>query len=240
MKFESTTAGTVTGVRFYKQTWMNGYTHVGYLWSATGSLLASATFTGESSYGWEQVNFASPVAISTNTVYIASFSTGGGYFGITTGFFNSAGVTNGPLQALSNSTPGGDGVYQSGAAAFPSVNGSGMNFWVDVAFAPRATASASSTVAPKPVSTATQTQVLARKAGGGNVASAYVITPAATPATTTGGHVTRGLVQQDAAVTSGWRSYRRAAAQEPTTTSAHPTGAAFAARGYRRASGTRA
>ena len=152
MKFTSTTAGEVTGVRFYKQTWMGGYTHVGHLWSSTGTLLATATFSNETSSGWQQVNFASPVSIQANTIYIVSFSTGGGYFGISTGFFTNGGVTSGPLQALSNHTSGGDGVYQA-AGDFPNVNGSGMNFWVDVAFAPSAspgvqTSSASPGVAP--------------------------------------------------------------------------------------------
>ena len=140
MKFTSTTAGEVTGVRFYKQTWMGGYTHVGHLWSSTGTLLATATFSSETSSGWQQVNFASPVSIQANTVYIVSFSTGGGYFGISTGFFTNGGVTSGPLQALSNRTSGGDGVYQA-AGDFPNVNGSGMNFWVDVAFTPSASPS---------------------------------------------------------------------------------------------------
>ena len=119
----------VTGVRFYKQSWINGRTHVGYLWSSTGTLLASATFTGETASGWEQVNFASPVSISANTVYIASFSSGGGFFGMTPGFFNSAGVDNGPLHALANGVSGGDGVIGIGNSSFPSISGSGANYW---------------------------------------------------------------------------------------------------------------
>ena len=140
MKFTASVAGEVTGVRFYKQTWMGGYPHVGHLWSSTGTLLATATFTNETSSGWQQVSFSSPVAIQANTVYIVSFSTGGGYFGITTNFFTSGGVTNGPLQALSNSVSGGDGVY-NGAGDFPDVDGNGMNFWVDVAFTPSSSGS---------------------------------------------------------------------------------------------------
>ena len=120
VKFTASVAGEVTGVRFYKQTWMGRYVHVGHLWSSTGTLLATATFTNESAYGWQQVNFSSPVAITANTVYIASFSTGGGYFGITSSFFTNGGVTTGPLQALSNSVAGGDGVYNR-AGTFPDV-----------------------------------------------------------------------------------------------------------------------
>jgi hypothetical protein len=135
VKFTSTLAGNVTGIRFYKQTWMGGYLHVGHLWSSTGQLLASANFTSESAAGWQQVNLSRPVGIQSNTVYIVSFSTGGGYFGITTGFFNAGGYANGPLEALPNSVAGGDGVYNR-PGQFPSVGGNGMNFWADVAFSP--------------------------------------------------------------------------------------------------------
>ncbi len=140
VKFESSVAGNVTGIRFYKQTWMGGYLHVGHLWSSTGTLLATATFTSETSYGWQQVNLSTPVAIQANTVYIASFSTGGGYFGITTSFFTSGGVTSGPLEALPSSVSGGDGVYNR-SGQFPDYNGSGMNFWADVAFSPTSSGS---------------------------------------------------------------------------------------------------
>jgi hypothetical protein len=135
VKFTSNVSGQVTGVRFYKQTWMGGYAHVGHLWSSTGTLLATATFTNETASGWQQVNFASSVTIQANTVYIVSFSTGGGYFGISTNFFTNSGVSNGPLSALANGVSGGDGVYQS-SGHFPNVSGSGMNFWADVAFTP--------------------------------------------------------------------------------------------------------
>ncbi len=135
VKFTSSVAGKVTGARFYKESFMNGVTHVGHLWSSTGALLATATFTNETSAGWQTVAFSTPVAILANTTYIISFSTGGGDFGISTGFFTSGGVTNGPLQAEANSVSGGDGVYNS-AGQFPDVNSNGMNFWADLTFAP--------------------------------------------------------------------------------------------------------
>ncbi len=180
VKFTASVAGEVTGVRFYKQTWMGGYVHVGHLWSSTGTLLATATFTNESAYGWQQVIFSSPVAIQANTVYIASFSTGGGYFGITTSFFTNGGVTNGPLQALSNSVPGGDGVYNR-SGVFPTVNGNGMNFWADVAFVPssgkiaaRASSPASHSIAMGGFRSGTSTTDQSSRLG--------VLAPAATPA----------------------------------------------------------
>jgi hypothetical protein len=138
LQFSSSVAGVVTGVRFYKQSWMGGYTHVGHLWSPTGALLASATFTGETSSGWQQVKFSSAVTIQPNTLYTVSFSTGGGYFGISTNYFTYGGVSNGPLQAPSDTTYG-NGVYEN-AGTHPDIDGGGMNFWVDVAFSPSSTA----------------------------------------------------------------------------------------------------
>ena len=42
----------------------NTGTHVGNLWSASGALLARATFSAETASGWQQVNFASPVPVN--------------------------------------------------------------------------------------------------------------------------------------------------------------------------------
>src|SRR5689334_12570253 len=67
--FRADSNGYITGVRFYKSTGNTG-THVGNLWSSTGSQLATATFTAESASGWQQVNFSSPVAITANTAYV--------------------------------------------------------------------------------------------------------------------------------------------------------------------------
>lgn len=138
MKFSTDVAGTVSGVKFYKQTWMDGYNHVGHLWSSNGTLLATVTFTSETAYGWQQASFSNPVTLTPGATYEVSFSTGGGYFGITTNGFNSSGYSNGPLHALPNSLYSGNGVYGS-SGSFPMTSGNGMNFWVDVLFSPSST-----------------------------------------------------------------------------------------------------
>ena len=73
------TSGTVTGIRFYKASANTG-THIGNLWTATGQLLASATFTNESASGWQQVNFSQPVAMNANTTYVASYFAPNGHY----------------------------------------------------------------------------------------------------------------------------------------------------------------
>ena len=67
VKFRADVNGTVTGIRFYKSAANTG-SHVGNLWTSSGTLLASAVFAGESSTGWQQVTFSSPVAITPGTV----------------------------------------------------------------------------------------------------------------------------------------------------------------------------
>ena len=89
VKFTSSSSGSITGIRFYKGINNTG-THVGNLWSSTGTLLASATFTGESASGWQQVNFSSPVAITANTVYVASYFSPTGDFAVDRNYFNTA------------------------------------------------------------------------------------------------------------------------------------------------------
>ena len=133
VKFTSSSSGFITGVRFYKGVNNTG-THVGNLWSSTGTLLASATFTGESASGWQQVNFSSPVAITANTVYVASYFSPTGDFAVDRNYFNVA-TTNPPLQALQNGASGPNAVYNYGSSsAFPTTSFSASNYWVDVVF----------------------------------------------------------------------------------------------------------
>ena len=55
LKFRADADGSVLGVRFYKSAANTG-THVGHLWTRSGTQLAAATFTSESASGWQQVN----------------------------------------------------------------------------------------------------------------------------------------------------------------------------------------
>ena len=112
----------------------NTGTHIGNLWTSSGTLLASAVFTNESASGWQQVSFSSPVAISANTIYVASYYAPQGHYSDNVGFFASAGVDNPPLHALAN-TVSPNGVYIYGSmSTFPSSTCDASNYWVDVVF----------------------------------------------------------------------------------------------------------
>jgi hypothetical protein len=122
--------GFITGVRFYKGA-LNTGTHTGHLWSSSGTLLGTAVFTNETASGWQQVNFASPIAVTAGSTYVASYHAPNGGYSVTPGFFNGT-VANPPLRALSNAE-GGNGVfvYPSG---FPTGSFNATNYWVDVVF----------------------------------------------------------------------------------------------------------
>lgn len=138
VKFKSDVSGYISGIRFYKAS-ANIGTHVGNLWSSSGTLLASATFTSETESGWQQVNFAKPAEIAANTVYVASYHTNVGHYSNDKNYFATTveKVDNPPLHVFFNGLFGGDSVFAYGAnSAFPSLSGDGSNYWVDVVFTP--------------------------------------------------------------------------------------------------------
>ena len=113
MAFTTDTNGFITGARFYKASTNTG-THVGSLWSATGTLLAQATFTGETASGWQQVSFSTPVAVTAGTTYIVSYYAPNGHYSVGTSLTNQLNAP--PLYALASAAaPNGNGVYSYGA-----------------------------------------------------------------------------------------------------------------------------
>jgi len=136
VKFRADYSGYITGIRFYKSSANTG-THVGNLWTTGGSLLGSATFTGESASGWQQVNFPTPIAITANTVYVASYFAPNGHYSADSFFFETSGIDNPPIHLLQNGVSGGDGVYSyNSASIFPTQTYNSTNYWVDVVYIP--------------------------------------------------------------------------------------------------------
>ena len=130
VRFAASSDGTIIGIKYYKGAGDNG-THTGTLWSSTGTLLATATFTNETSSGWQTVTFSNPIAITAGTTYVASYHSNGHYTS-SSGYFNAT-YTNGPLSA-----PGSqNGVYAYGSTnVFPNSSYGATNYWVDVMFSP--------------------------------------------------------------------------------------------------------
>jgi len=72
-RFRSDVSGTVSGIRFYKQTGNTG-THLGHLWTTTGTPLATVTFAGETASGWQQAAASGATGVATTAPVSAKFS----------------------------------------------------------------------------------------------------------------------------------------------------------------------
>ena len=143
VQFSADRAGYISGIRFYKGSKNTG-THTGSLWSSSGTLLATATFTGESATGWQQVNFATPVAVTANTTYIASYlAPSGGYAETYGGTFATAGADNSPLHM-----PAHPGLYVYGSGGVVPNGTSNSNYWVDPVFVDTVTGPPADTTPP--------------------------------------------------------------------------------------------
>ena len=194
VKFTADTPGFISGILFYKSAANTG-SHVGNLWTSTGQLLATATFTGETSSGWQRVNFASPIAVTPNTIYVASYHTNTGHTSDDNHYFTSIGVNNSPLHAPASGASGGNGVLALNLnSVFPNTTNLDSNYWVDVLFLSSSSSSAviqSLTLNPTTVtggtpSTGTVTLTAAAPSGGAVVTLSSSITSAATvPASVT-------------------------------------------------------
>jgi hypothetical protein len=135
VQFTSSVNGWIAGIRFYKGPGNTG-THTGELWTAGGTLLGQVTFTGESASGWQEADFASPIAVTAGTTYVASYFAPAGGYSYDPAYFASTGVTSGPLTApQSSAVSGGNGVYSyAGSPSFPNATYNAANYWVDVVF----------------------------------------------------------------------------------------------------------
>jgi lysophospholipase L1-like esterase/fibronectin type 3 domain-containing protein len=135
VKFRSDVDGYITGIRFYKGPNNTG-THVGHLWTRTGTKLAEAQFTSETVSGWQQVTLLSPVPITADTTYVASYFAPVGRYSLSTGYFKDNEVVSYPLRGLAAGMSGVNGVYRFGSSGFPANSFDSSNYWVDVVFMP--------------------------------------------------------------------------------------------------------
>jgi hypothetical protein len=74
LKFWSTTAGSVSAIKFYRGA-ASPQGYIATLYSAAGTVLGSVQMAQESSPvpGWQVAQFASPISISRNTSYVAAY-----------------------------------------------------------------------------------------------------------------------------------------------------------------------
>ena len=119
VKFRSSQSGFIQGVKFFKGSGNTG-THIGRLWTSTGTKLAERYLRGRIQHRVATGLVRTPVAITADTTYVASYYAPNGRYAYTEYAFASAGVTRGPLTALRDGVDGGNGVYLYGTGGFPT------------------------------------------------------------------------------------------------------------------------
>ena len=154
MEFRSTKTGTINSIRYYKASSETG-THIGRIWSSTGQLLGSVTFTNETASGWQQQALATPLTIQANTTYIVSVNANQYYVSTSNGIAST--LTNGDLSAVAD---GSNGVYDPTPSSFPTQSFNNSNYFRDVVFTPTATNPNNNPGAVSVTGTATQNQTL--------------------------------------------------------------------------------
>jgi glucose/arabinose dehydrogenase len=128
MEFTSTKAGQIEAIRYYKAP-SETDSHIGNIWSSTGTLLASVTFTNETASGWQEQTLASPLTIQPNTTYVVSVNANS-YFALTPNGLTTT-IANGDLSAIAD---GSNGVINPTPGLFPTLSPGNSNYFRDVVF----------------------------------------------------------------------------------------------------------
>ena len=137
VKFTATQNGEITALRYFRGAADSADTDVRtlHLWDDNGNLLGSVTITsnpGQS--GWQSASLSTPIAITANTTYIASYETTKNYV-FSAGFFAADWTgSDGVLTAPASDTVGGNGVFSVTPGTFPTSTYGVANYWVDVTF----------------------------------------------------------------------------------------------------------
>ncbi len=124
--------GYIHAVRFYKSIRTTATTHAVHIWTTTGTLLASGTSSNETDYGWQEVQLASPVAVSQGQDYVVSYYTPDNVHIYSDGALT-AEAGSGPIRANAAGAlyePGGNDVFPTKNDGTNAV----ANFWIDVVF----------------------------------------------------------------------------------------------------------
>ncbi len=204
VQFHSNVPGQILGIRFYKGARNTG-THVGSLWSSSGQQLGNVTFQNESATGWQSANFATPIAVTPNTTYEASYLAPHGHYSYDYNYFNVA-HQSGDLVANRATSQSGNGVYTySSTTTHPAVTSRTLtNYWVDVLFKPTALSATATTSSsptpvvtsssPSPASSPSSSPSTTPPASPSSSPTSASPTPTATSSSTAGGYVKPGTV----------------------------------------------
>jgi hypothetical protein len=166
MKFQLARSGQITAIRYWKSP-SDSAVHVGRIWSASGTLLASVTFTGESSIGWQQQALEAPLSVQSNTVYVVSVNSGGNFPTTVSGLATA--ITNGDISSVAD----GSNALFGTPGVFPTRSFRSANYFRDIVFVPGDTVFTTQTPALPSASDNVPYEIGMKfeVTGGGNVAA---------------------------------------------------------------------
>ena len=127
VRFKSDATGEIRAIRFWRDLYERG-THVGRIWSATGTQLATVTFNNETASGWQQQALPTPLRIQANVEYMVSVNTASGFYVATND--SASQLRNGNLSSI----VGSNGRYGP-VSAYPTQSFRSTNYFRDVVFA---------------------------------------------------------------------------------------------------------
>ncbi|MEH2139980.1 N,N-dimethylformamidase beta subunit family domain-containing protein [Nostoc sp.] len=128
MKFRSAKGGKIYAIRFWKAASETG-SHIGKIWTATGTLLESVTFINETASGWQEQLLETPVNIQANTTYVVSVNANAYY--VATYDQLASSIVNGDLSSVAD---GNNGVYDTNPNSFPTNSYRNSNYSRDIVF----------------------------------------------------------------------------------------------------------
>jgi hypothetical protein len=140
---------TLTAIRFWKSSAETG-THVGNVWTSSGALLGSVTFTNETAAGWQQQALTTPLGLQPGSVYVVSVNANA-FFSITAQGLQTQ-VIAGPLRSVAD---GANGVFGSAAGVFPGSSYNSTNYSVDLQVVPAGTVTPPTVTTTSPLGGAT-------------------------------------------------------------------------------------
>jgi hypothetical protein len=130
VKFRVEKAGFITGVRFYRGPADAGPYEASLRKAAstdpwndttmTGQLLATGSVTSGSSSGWQEVVFATPMAVQPDTLYFAGYYAPFGQYAADAGYFRDREIVHSPVRLPSQGSIDGNGFIRVGGRGLPA------------------------------------------------------------------------------------------------------------------------
>lgn len=134
MVFKSIVRGKITHIKFYKPVASDAAVYTVNLWTYTGTLLTSQTYSANGKSGWQRVALNNPVAVEDNTNYVVSYHCKSGKYVYKASIFQSD-RKRGDLIAPATNAVNGNGRYAySTTPKFPNQTFASSTYFVDVVF----------------------------------------------------------------------------------------------------------